>query len=63
MVLRFDPDSLSLVDWDAIDAVEREPGGPDGNIWPPDTPVLRKLAAWASYALWLCERELTDDDA
>jgi hypothetical protein len=63
-VLRFDPDELSILDWEEIEAVAQEPGGPDGQLWPEDTPLLRKLAAWASYAIWLCERDyIADDDS
>ncbi len=61
-MLRFDPDDLSILDWEEIDAVEQEPGGPDGNLWPAGTPLLRKLAAWASYAIWLSERDFIADD-
>jgi hypothetical protein len=61
-VLRFDPDDLSIVDWEQIEAVDIEPGAPDGHLWPDDTPLLRKLAAWASYAIWLRECDFLDDE-
>ena len=61
-MLRFDPDDLSLVDWEQIEAVDREPTGPDGHVWPERTPLLRKLAAWAGWAIWLRERDLSDDE-
>ena len=61
-MLRFDPDDLSIVDWEEIEAVDAEPNGPDGAEWRPGTPLLRKLAAWASYALWLREQDFADDN-
>lgn len=62
LVLRFDPDSLSPIDWEEIEAVDQEPGAPDGRVWSEGTPLLRKLAAWASYAIWLRERDFLDEE-
>jgi hypothetical protein len=56
------PGDPSLLDWEQIEAVDEEPTGPDGHLWPERTPLLRKLGAWASWAIWLRERNFLDDD-
>ena len=63
-MLRFNPDDLNILDWDEVEAVDREPTGPDGHLWPDGTPLLRKLAAWGSYGIWRRSRDdLADDDS
>ena len=59
---RFDPDDLSLLDFEGIETVDREPTGMDGPVWPEGTPLLHKLAAWASWAIWLRERDFLNDE-
>ena len=31
-VLRFDPDDVSLLAWEQVEAVDQEPTGPDGDL-------------------------------
>jgi hypothetical protein len=54
-LLRFDPDSLSPADWETVELIDREPAGPAGLSWTPDATTLQKLAAWASWGVFLAE--------
>lgn len=46
--LQFDPDSLSLIDWATVRAIEAEPVGPHRQTWPATATTLERLVAWAA---------------
>ncbi len=53
--LNFESHHLSETEIESLEAVAKEPTGPDGALWPDNTPSLRKLIAWASWALHIAE--------
>lgn len=54
-MLRFDPDSLSAVECDTVELIDQEPASPTGLPWAAEVTALQKLAAWASWGLFLTD--------
>jgi hypothetical protein len=60
--VRLDPDDLSPVEWDTLEAIVGEPLDPNNTPWPEGTPALVKVLAWAGWGLWLSRADLRADD-